>query len=202
MRTIYAAACATLVFLYGCSQPPLKEIAAAEELLERARASGAGRYAPDRLTEAEAAIALARARVEQKDYRSALSAALDAAEKSRQASSAAAAARAAARRAAEKALADARTALARADDLRRRAAAAGVPDRAFADPARAAEDVRHRVESVSAALAKDDLPEAQQQAVELQKRAAELTERFQAAQRRWQSTRPRPRPTPRSGGRR
>jgi len=202
VRTIYAAACATLLFQCGCSQPPLKEIAAAEELLERARSSGAGRYAPDRLTEAEAAITLARAKVEQKDYRSALSAALDAAEKSRQAASVAAAARAAARHAAEKALADARTALAKADDVRRRAAAAGVPDRVFADPAHAAEDVRHRVEGVTAALAKDDLPGAQQQAAELQKRAAELPERFQAAQRRWQSTRPRPRPTPRAGGRR
>jgi hypothetical protein len=201
VRTIYAAACATLVFLYGCSQPPLKEIAAAEELLARARASGADRYAPDRLNEAQAAITLARQKVEQKDYRSALSAALDAAEKSRQASSAAAAARAAARHAAEKALADARRALAKADEVRGRAAAAGVPDRVFAEPARAAEDLRQRAEGVSAALAKDDLPEAQQQAAELQKRAAELPERFQAAQRRWQSTRPRPRPAARPGRR-
>jgi hypothetical protein len=191
-----------VLVLCGCSQPPLKEISAASDLLARARADGAARYAPDRLAEAEAALALAHQKVEARDYRAALSAALDAAEKSRQASSATAAALAAARHAAEKALADARSALNSADEIRRRAAAAGMPDRAFAEPAKAADDVRRRAESVAAALAKEELPEAQKQAVELGKRAAELPERYRAAQRKWQATRARPRPPARSGGRR
>jgi hypothetical protein len=197
-----AAACSLLVFLCGCSQPPLKEIDAAGELLARARADGAARYAPDRLAEAEAAMALAHKKVEEKDYRGALSAALDAADKARQASSATTAALAAARHGAEKALAAARSALTRADEIRKRAAAAGVPDRVFAEPARAGQDVRRRAENVAAALEKDDLAEAQRQAPELTKRAAELPERYQAAQRRWQSARGRPRAPARPGARR
>jgi hypothetical protein len=202
VKTLLAAAGASLVLLLGCSQPPMKEISAAGDLLARARAGGAGRWAPDRLAEAEAAMTLAHQKVEQKDYRGALSAALDAAEKARQAASATTAAMTAAHHAAEKALVEARTALADAQEIHRRAAAAGVPERVFNEPARAGEDVRRRAEGVAAALAKDELPEAQRQATELTKRAAELPGRYRAAQARWQWARAWPRPTPRPGGRR
>ena len=48
----------------ACDQPPVKEIAAAEQQVERARGMGAERYAPERWTQAEAALALARQRLE------------------------------------------------------------------------------------------------------------------------------------------
>ena len=68
------------VALVACDQPPTKEIAAAEAQIEQARQAGAERFVPDRWRDAQAALATAHSKVQQKDYRGALSAANDAAE--------------------------------------------------------------------------------------------------------------------------
>jgi hypothetical protein len=64
--------------LCACDQPPTKEISAAEAQIEEARQAGAERFVPDRWREAQGALATARAKVQAKDYRAALSAANDA----------------------------------------------------------------------------------------------------------------------------
>jgi hypothetical protein len=66
----------------ACDQPPVTEIAAAEQQVERARAVGAERYAPEPWKEAEAADPGPPA-TRGPDYHGALSAANDAAESAR-----------------------------------------------------------------------------------------------------------------------
>lgn len=123
----------------ACDHPPVKEVAAAEEQVERARAAGAERYAPDRWKQAESALALARQRVEARDYRGALSSANDAAESARQAVTATGPAKAAARGSVEVAMGEIRSALDRANAERSAAVKAGVPR-----PALAALDARRQ----------------------------------------------------------
>lgn len=115
------------VFAAGCDQPPAKEIAAAAQQVERARAAGAERYAPERWKQGETALALANQRLEARDYRGALSAAHDAAENARLAIEATGPAKSAARNGAQIALAEVRTMLDRATDARLTALKAGVP---------------------------------------------------------------------------
>ena len=111
----------------ACDQPPVKEIAAAEQQVERARSIGADRYARERWTQAETALALARQRLQSRDYRGALSAANDAAESARVATEATGPAKSAARNAAEVAIGEVRTMLDRATSERTTALKAGVP---------------------------------------------------------------------------
>jgi len=111
----------------ACDQPPVKEIAAAEQQVERAGAVGAARYAPERMNQAETALALARQRLKDRDYRGALSAANDAAESARVAIEQTGPAKATARDAAELAIAEVRTTLDRATAERAAAVKAGVP---------------------------------------------------------------------------
>src|SRR4029453_15536553 len=119
--------------LCACDQPPAKEIAAAEVQLAQAREAGAERFAPDRFRDAEAALGLARTRVQQKDYRGALSAANDAAEKGRTAVQAVTAARANAKGAAELAQKEIGIFLEEVEQVRQEALTAKVPDEAFAE---------------------------------------------------------------------
>jgi hypothetical protein len=111
----------------ACDQPPVKEMAAAEEQVAHARAAGADRYAPERLKDAEAALVVAHDRLRERDYRAALSAVNDAAESARLAVAAVAPAKAAARKQAEVAIVEVRTMLDRASEERTAALKAGVP---------------------------------------------------------------------------
>jgi hypothetical protein len=116
----------------ACDQPPVKEIAAAEQQVERAGAVGAARYAPERMSQAETALALARQRLKGRDYRGALSAANDAAESARVAIEQTGPAKAAARNAADLASVEVRTVLDRAIAERAAAVKAGVPQASLA----------------------------------------------------------------------
>jgi hypothetical protein len=120
---IVLAACA----IAACDQPPVKEIAAAEQQVGRAKTAQADHYAPERFGHAEAALATARAKLRERDYRSALSAANDAAESARVAMEATGPAKAAARKEAELAVVEVRTMIERATTERNAALEAGVP---------------------------------------------------------------------------
>src|SRR5258706_15592930 len=80
-------------FLAACDEPPTREVTAAENALALARQAGADRYAAERYHEAEAAIGEAKHKIQEKDYRGALSSATDAAEKARSAAQQAASAK-------------------------------------------------------------------------------------------------------------
>jgi hypothetical protein len=143
-----AAAIGLALMAVACEQPPTKEIAAAQEQVERARTIGAEQYAPDRFKQAQNALALAQQKLDARDYRAALSAANDAAESARIAINNTGPAKSAARNSAEMAMSEIRSALERAAAERAQAVKAGVPKSALAPL-----DARgHRAEQVLTAL--------------------------------------------------
>jgi hypothetical protein len=150
----------------ACDQPPLKEIEAAEEQVARARQEGAREYAPERFQQAEDALVLARARMQDRDYRGALSAANDAADRARAAIALVEPARREAQASAELALGEIRTALDRAATERAAAVKAGVPRArlveldARVDKAKAAAaEAQTRMKSPDALRLKSDVDE-------------------------------------------
>jgi len=71
----------------GCGDdPPTKEIQQAQQAIDAARTSGAGRYASEEFTAAEAALKRAQDAVVARDYRQALNDALDARDRAETAS--------------------------------------------------------------------------------------------------------------------
>ena len=176
--------------LCSCEQPPNKEIVAAEKQLDDARKAGADQYAPARLQEADAAIRDAHRKVDEKDYRGALSSAMDAAEKARSATKAAAAARTLARGAAEMAQAEARIMLDEAAHIREEAVKARVPDTAFEELEPRARKVNEDLEAVSAILKRGDILEAQRAAAAVKTEAAALPAQYRSAVEAWEAAHP------------
>lgn len=174
----------------ACGEPPTKEIAAAETQIEEARKEGAERYAADRWREATSALTAARAKVEQKDYKGALSAANDAAEKARSARSAATAAKVVARGTAETSLTEVAVLFEEVEAIRQEATAAKVPEEAFAELQPKLEEVGQARERASATLERGDLLEAQKAAAELKAMAAPLPGLFRQAQEKWVAEHP------------
>ena len=173
--------------LAACSEPPVKEIAAAEAALAQARQAGADRFAPERWKEAEAALELARHKVQEKDYRGALSAASAAADKSRRAAQAAEAAKVLARSAAEMARAETEGVLDDVKAVRREAADAKVPDRVF-EPLHASYDAANRgVETIAAAIERGEFGEARKLAVDIKAKIEPLPRLYREAMEKWQS---------------
>ena len=176
--------------LTACDQPPAKEIAAAEAQIEQARQAGAERFVPDRWREAEAALAAARAKVQQKDYRGALSAANDAAEKGRGAVQAVAAAKANAKGAAELAQREIGVFLEEIDQLRQEAVTAKVPEEAFAEVQPRVDEIREGLQRVTDTLSRGEVIEAQKAAAELRAQAADLPPAFRDARAQWEEDHP------------
>lgn len=171
--------------LSACSEPPQKEIAAAEARLAEARAAGAARFAPDRLKEAELALRTAREKIDSKDYRAAMSAAGDAADKSRGAAQAAEAARELARTSAEAARAEAVALLDEVKAIREDATRAKVPDKVFESLQGAVDAARKGLETAAAAMGRGDFPEANKMAADLKVRIAPLPRQFRDAMDKW-----------------
>ena len=176
------------LLLVACDQPPAKEIAAAEIALGQARQAGADRYAVDRFKEAEAALHDAQRKVQEKDYRGALSSATEAAERSRAAAQAAGAARTVVRGAAEVAQAEVQAVL---DELRKEAADAKVPDAAFEELAPAMTQAREGLASLQKLLDSGELLEAQKSAAALKGQVGPLPARFREALEAWRKAHPR-----------
>ena len=112
--------------LAGCSEPPQKEIDEARSAIEAAQASGADVYAPEEYAGAAATLQKARASVEQRDYRQALSYAIDARQRAIEASRVVPDARARAKTAAEAELKRTAESVTHLEAVRRAARDAGV----------------------------------------------------------------------------
>jgi hypothetical protein len=175
----------------ACDQPPVKEITAAEQQVERARAAGAERYAPERWAQAQAALILARQRLEGRDYHGALSAANDAAESARVAIESVGPARSAVRKAAQDVVAEVRTMLDRATAERAAAVKAGVPKGSLAAldgrAQRAAQDLAVAVRQ----LGSDRLDEVGPLLAELRTEVTPLPDLYREARTLWEATHPR-----------
>lgn len=176
--------------LLACAQPPTKEIAAAEAAIEQARRDEADLYARERFGDAEAALRLARQKVDEKDYRAALKAAMDAGEEAKAASAAVASAKVLAKSAAEMASAEVQAALDEVALVQEEAAKAKVPDEAFAELQPRLDAARQAVTSVAEALEKGDLLLAQKAGGEAKAATASLAADFRAALERWQEEHP------------
>ncbi len=181
--------------LGACAQPPNPELTAAETALAAARQAGAEGYAPDLLQQANAALQAARQKVEQKDYRGALSAAVDAAEKARAAAAAVPSAKVLLKSAAETAQAEAQAAMDEIAAIREEAKKAKVPEAAFEAVATVVGEVESGMKAVADHLTQEDFIAAQKAGSELKAKAATLAADFRAAYDKWLEEHPKgPRP--------
>ena len=180
-----------LVALCACNQAPLKEVAAAEAQLEQARRQGAEAYAPERWKEGQAALQTARNKVQERDYRGALSAATQATERARGAAQAAAAAKAMARGAVDVAQTETEAALDEVGVVREEAQKARLPEQAFAEVEPRVQEVRQGLKTVADLVEKDDLLAAEKASAELKKKAQALLEAFRKARAAWETAHPR-----------
>jgi hypothetical protein len=180
-----------VALLEGCAQPPTRELTAAETALAEARRAEAEKYATELLEQADAALLAARQKVEQKDYRGALSSAVDAAEKARAAAAAVPSAKLLLKGAAETAQAEAQAALDEVAAIREEAAKAKVPDAAFEAVSAAVGEVETAAKVVADHLAKEDFAAAQKAGAELKTKAAALAAEYRAALDRWLAEHPR-----------
>ena len=183
----------------GCDQPPVKEIAAAAQQVERARAAGAERYAPERWKQAETALGLARERLEGRDYRSALSAANDAGESARLAIEATGPAKSAARKESEVAIVEVRTMLDRATVARTAALKAGVPKASLATLDARGQRAAQRLSEVIALLGAGNVDYVEALLADLRTEDTPLPDLLRDARTQWEAkhAKSRARETPR-----
>lgn len=175
----------------ACDQPPVKEIAAAEQQVERARAVGAERHAPERWKQAQTALTLARQRLEGRDFRGALSAANDAAESARVAIENTGPAKSAARNAAEIAIGEVRTMLDRATAERTAALKAGVPRGSLAALDARGQQVAQRLAGAVQQLGLDILDFVEPLLAELRTEVTPLPDLYRDARTQWEAKQPR-----------
>jgi hypothetical protein len=173
--------------LTACNHPPVREVAAAESLLEEARREGAPTFAPERWREAEEALRTAKKRLQERDDRGAISSATEAGERSRAASQAAVAVKAAARQTVDADLVEVEAALAEVQSLQEEATKAKVPETAFTQVTAAAASVGQGREGIQGLLQGGDLLAAERAAEELKARAAPLPTAFRQARVKWEA---------------
>jgi hypothetical protein len=130
----------------GCSQPPQKEIDQAQAALDLARTGGAERYAADDYAAAAAALLKARASVDERDYRQALSYAIDARQRAQSSFRQAGEGKAKALRTADALLADTVALAGRLDTRLAAAAAARVPAKELRGPRAARDEARNALQ--------------------------------------------------------
>jgi len=177
--------------LLGCDQPPAKEIAAAETALAQAREAGADRYAADRYREAESALRDAQRKVQERDFRGALSSANEAGERARSALPAAAAARTVAKSATEVALAELQAGLDEVAAIQQDAKDERAPDQLLAELAPRLAEADAQVTTIRGQLEAGQILEAQKAATALKAQMADLPARAREALTAWEAKHPR-----------
>lgn len=138
--------------LWGCGDPPHKEMNQAQGAIDAAHAAGAGTFASQEIADAEAALARSETAAGEGDYRLALSLALDARDRARTAARESAIRQAEARSGAERALLALETVLATADTRASDARDRKVSARVLAPLDAAVSDARTRMQEARTAL--------------------------------------------------
>jgi hypothetical protein len=187
LEKLAGLALAALV-LSACEKPPVKELAAAEAAVSQARTDDTERYAPERLKDAQAALAEAQRKVQEKDFRGAIAAAADATEKARSAPKVAASAKTVAQTTTQVLQAEVRAALDEVGAIREEAAKARVPDKAFQELEGQREAAERALQTVSDLAGKGELLGAQKAATELRAQVAALPGLFRDALDAWQTS--------------
>ena len=136
----------------GCSEPPQKEIDQAQAAVDLAKNADAERFAADEYTAATTALAKARAAVDQRDYRQALSYAIDARQRAQSALRQAADEKTRVRKAAEALYGEIATRANRLQALLRAADAAHAGSKELREPRATLAEARKALQEASAAI--------------------------------------------------
>lgn len=144
----------------GCSEPPQKEIDGAQAAVDLARTGGAAVYAPEEFTAAEAGVQKARAAVDQRDYRQALSYAIDSRQRAQNALRQAADGKAKARSATDAAMAAVTTELGRLEARLKTAETARVPAKELRAPRSVLADARKALQEAGAEIGAENYAKA------------------------------------------
>ena len=158
MSRHFLVVCAMLAL--ACSEPPHKEIDAAEAAINAARRDGAAEYASETFNAATAALTAARDAASQGDYRLALSRALDARDRAQQSAKQAADDKDRARKDGEAAVRAVVTGLDELDQKLEGATRAGVPSGDLTIARTVARDAGAALQKARAALASGNYLEA------------------------------------------
>lgn len=188
-----ALAIAASLALAACDHPPTKEIAAAEQQVERARLAGADVHAPQRWSDAQRALALARQRLQERDYQGALSAANDASESARLAVEGVGPAKAAARSTATTGIGEVEAMIDRARQEREAVLAAGVPPRTLATLDARVEEAALMVAAARTRLEAEDFGSATAMTSDLRTLVSPLPDLYRDTRAQHEAKRPRPR---------
>jgi hypothetical protein len=143
---------ATLLFTFGCAEPPNKEMDQAQGAIDAARAAGAEQYATTEYTAATTSLKNAHDAVAAGDYRLALDRALASHQRAQNAARETANSKAAMRAGAERTLAELDTFLAQTDARLATARRARVPQRQLAEPIKALAAIRADVQKAREAV--------------------------------------------------
>ncbi len=144
----------------ACGDPPDREMQQAQTAIDQARAAGADTYAHDEFTAAQEALKHANEAVAQRDYRLALNNALDARERALNAAKEAGDRKAAARVDAERAIATSTSALAEARVRLKTAEGVRIPPRTLAEARRAIASADQALQKARAAQGREEYPAA------------------------------------------
>ena len=136
----------------GCSEPPQKEIDQAQAAIDLAKNADAERFAAEEYTAATTGLAKARAAVEQRDYRQALSYAIDARQRAQSATRQAADEKTRARKAAESLYGEIATRANRLQSLVRAADAGRATSKELREQRATLAEARKTLQEASAAI--------------------------------------------------
>ena len=141
-----------LLALAGCSEPPLKELDEARSAIDAAQAAGAEQYAAEEYAGATITLQKARASLDERDYRQALSYAIDARQRAIEASRVVPDARARAKTAAEADLKSVTDSVSHLESALHAAAEAGVSAQELLAPSETVDAAKGSLQEARTAL--------------------------------------------------
>ena len=159
-----------LLAVAGCSEPPQKEIDRAQAAVDLARTSGAETYAAEEYAAAAAGVQKARAAVEQRDYRQALSYAIDSRQRAQNAVRQAADGKAKARTATDATMRAVTTQVSQLETRLKSAETARVPAKELRAPRAVIADARKALQEAGTAIGAENYAKAEAILTEVRKK--------------------------------
>jgi hypothetical protein len=154
----------------GCSEPPQKEIDQAQAAVDLARTGGAEVYAAEEYAAATTGLQKARAAVDQRDYRQALSYAIDSRQRAQNAARQAGDGKAKAGRAADASLTAVATQLTQLETLFKAAETSRVPAKELRAPRALIPDARKALQEARTEIGAENYAKAEETLSEVRKK--------------------------------
>lgn len=187
-----------LLLALGCSEPPQKEIDQAQTAVDLARTAGADTYAPEHFAAATSGLQKARAFVDERDYRQALSYAIDARQRAQDAIRQAADGKGRAQRATDALVTDVMAKTGKLQTALQAAEAANVPSKELRVSQAAAADVQQALQEARTEIGAGNYVGADQMLTSVRKKLDEAIQGVENIPR--PSPRRKPTRSPRSPG--